>query len=203
MVNPEGPTSPRKPPAALFEFYDDRAKLIAELGRAMYAAWNQDHALLCAVSHSTSVKLEKQLAKRGIVVSDAQARGQYVSLDREDILSEIIDRGRPDPARFYDVIGSLVERLVGEYPGVWMYSELETLLWNHGLERGAIEIHRLWASLAETQPIVVCFAFPVEALWWPIVLKSVLPVEVAKQVRALAMKGSSIALAIFRGPTGT
>ena len=82
-----------------------------------------------------------------------------------------------------------------------MYGDLASIMWSQGLERGAIELDRLWASLAESEPVVLCTAFPVEALSWPIVVKA-LQREVADQVRALA-KGSSIALAIHRGPTGS
>ena len=132
-------------------------------------------------------------------VSDARARGQYIWLDAVKVLSQITHRGRPDPVRFRDVIGWQVESLVNEYPGVWMYAELAAIMWTQGHQRGAVEIDRLWSSFAESEPVVLCVAFPVEALTWPIVIKE-LQAEVAEQVRALA-KGSPIALATLRGPT--
>jgi hypothetical protein len=163
-------------------------------------ALDQGHAVLCAVSDSTRLVLEEQLTKRGIDVSDARARGQYVYLDAVAVLSEITRKGRTDRIRFDDSVGCEVESLVNEYPSVWMYGELAAVMWMQGHERGAIEIDRLWASLAETSPVVLCAAFGVEALSKPIVAKA-LQTEVAEQIRALA-KGSPIGLAIHHGPTG-
>jgi hypothetical protein len=185
--------------AVSLHFYDEVEPLVSELGRAMCVALDQGHAVLCAVSDSTRLMLEEQLVKRGIDVSDARARGQYVYLDAVDVLSEIAYKGKPDRTRFADTVGCEVENLINEYPGVWMYGELAAIMWTQGHERGAIEIDRLWASLAESEPVVLCVAFPVEAMSWPLVVKS-LQAEVAEQVRALA-KGSAIALAIHRGPT--
>jgi hypothetical protein len=187
--------------AVSLQFYDAVAPLINELGRAMCIALDQRHAVLCAVADSTRFVLEEQLTKRGIDVADVRARGQYVYLDGVDVLADITHRGRPDPVRFLEVVGSQVKNLVEEYPGVWMYGELAAIMWGQGLERGAIELDALWASLAESEPVVLCVAFPVEALAWPIVVKA-LQLEVAEQVRALA-KGSSIALAIHHGPKGS
>lgn len=181
------------------QFYDEVAPLVTELGRAMCVALDQGHAALCAVSERTRMLLEEQVTKRGIDVSDARTRGQYIWLDGVNVVSEITHRGRADPVRFRDVIGWQVESLVNEYPGVWMYSELAAILWTKGQQREAIEVDRLWASLAKSEPVVLCVAFPVEALSWPIVIKG-LQAEVAEQVRALA-KNSPLALATLRGPT--
>jgi hypothetical protein len=181
------------------QFYDEVAPLVSDLGRAMCVALDQNHAVLCVVADSTRLMLEEQLTKRGIDVSDARTRGQYVYLDGVAVLRQIAHSGRPDPARFRDLIGWEVEGLVREYAGVWMYGELAAILWSQGHERGAIELDRLWASVAESKPVVLCVAFPVEALSWPIVIES-LQASVAEQIREIA-KGSSIALAIHRGPT--
>jgi hypothetical protein len=115
-------------------------------------------------------------------------------------LSKIAIGGDPDPERFHEIVGRPVERLVRQYPGLWMYGELAAIMWTEGHERGALEVDKLWASFAEEQPVVLCVAFPVEAMSWPIVADA-LQRSVADQVRKMA-NGSSIALAIHRGPAG-
>jgi hypothetical protein len=135
----------------------------------MCVALDQGHAALCAVSDSTRLMLEERLTKRGIDVSDARTRGQYVYLDGVDVLRQITRNGRPDPVRFRDVVEWEVESLVNEYAGVWIYGELAAILWSQGRERGAIELDGLWASVAGSKPVVLCVAFPVQALSWPIV----------------------------------
>lgn len=189
-----------RPEPVSLQFYDDVAPLVTELGRAMSVALDQGHAVLCAVSDATRLMLEEHCVKRGIDISDARIRGQYVCLDAVDVLSDITFKGRPDRSRFADAVGREVETLVDEYPGVWMYGELAAVMWTQGHEAGAVEIERLWASIAESSPVVLCSAFGVEALSWPIVRKS-LQAELAEQIRSLA-KGSPIGLAIHHGPTG-
>jgi hypothetical protein len=183
------------------QFYDEVAPLVHELGRAMCVALDQGHAVLCVVSDSTRRILEEQLTQRGIDVGECRAHGQYVHLNAVDVLSKITRDGGPDPIRFHEVVGRPVERLVREYPGVWMYGELASIMWSQGYEQGAIQLDQLWASFAESQPVVLCVAFPVEALSWPIVIDA-LQETIANQIRALA-NGSSIALAIHHGPTAT
>ncbi len=73
--------STARPDPVSLQFYDDVAPLVTELVRAMAVALDQGHAVLCAVSDSTRLILEEQLTKRGIDVSDARTRGQYVHLD--------------------------------------------------------------------------------------------------------------------------
>ena len=184
---------PDDQPVAL-QFYADAGPLLIELGRAMSVALDQGHAAVLAVSRSTRKLLEDQLEKRGIGVDTVRNRGQYVVLDGDETLSRITVNGQPDSRLFDDVVGATAEQLTKAYPGVWMYGELAALLWQRGNEPGALQLDRLWASLAETHPVVLSVAFPVAALSLPMVIEAI-----AAQIRTLA-QGSSIALAVHRGP---
>lgn len=185
--------------AISLQFYDAVAPLVTELGRAMAVALDQGHAALLVVTDATRQMLEEQLLKRGIDAGASRRLGQYVYLDGLRTLSKIAVGGDPDPDRFHEVVGRPVERLVRQYPGLWMYGELAAIMWSEGYEQGALEVDRLWASFAEEWPVVLCVAFPVEAMSWPIVVDS-LQQSVADQVRKMA-NGSPIALATHHGPT--
>ncbi len=192
--------APRATASAIsLEFYEAVAPLVNELGRAMAVALDQGHAAMLVVTDATRQILEGQLFKRGIEVEAARRRGQYVFLDGLRTLEKCVADGHPDPSRFEEIVGRPIERLVREYPGVWMYGELAAILWTNGHPRGAIETDRLWAAFAEEQPVVLCAAFPVEAMSWPIVVET-LQQSVADQIRAMA-NGSPIALAVHHGPT--
>lgn len=195
-----GPHAPRTTANAIsLEFYEAVAPLVNELGRAMAVALDQGHAAMLVVTDATRQILEAQLFKRGIDVEAARRRGQYVFLDGLRTLEKCMADGRPDLSRFEEIVGRPIERLVREYPGVWMYGELAAILWMNGHPHGAIEMDRLWASIAEEQPVVLCAAFPVEAMSWPIVVEA-LKQSVADQIRAMA-NGSPIGLAVHHGPT--
>ena len=184
--------------AISLQFYDDVAPLVNELGRAMSVALDQGHGAICVVADTTRLMLEEQLNKRGIDIDAVRSAGQYVSVDGDEALNGICAGGTPNAGRFATVVGSVVDRVSGKYPSVWMYGELAALMWTRGNQDGAIELDRLWAAFSDTHPVCLCVAFPVEALTWPVVIDA-LREEVANQIREMA-KGSAIALAIHYGP---
>lgn len=181
------------------QFFDAVAPLVSEMGRTMCVALDQGYAAVCFVTDATRDALEKQLTDRGIDVRTLRNRGQYVFFDAAETVPRIVVNGAPDRIRFSAVVGDLIDRLSGEYKGVWMYGELAAQLWITGDEMGAMELERLWTSLADTHPVCLCIAFPMEILSRPAVIKSVEKV-VADQLRILA-KDSPLALALRRGPS--
>ena len=180
------------------QFYNDLAPLMSEMGRILCIALDQGHAAVCIVSEPTRVAFEDQLNKRGIDVAAVRNQGQYVCLDAAETLPKITTNGGPDPIRFAEVIGRLIDRLSDQYKGVWMYSELAPQMWRAGNQAGGLALEKMWASFADTHPVCLCMAFPVEILSWPIVIEAMQQV-VADHLRALA-KGSTLALAVRRGP---
>lgn len=180
------------------QFFDALAPLVVELGRTMCVALDQGYAAVCFVSAAARDALEQQLTDRGIDVATVRNRGQYLCFDAAATIPKIVVAGSPDRIKFSAVVGDLIDRLSGEYKGVWMYGELAAQLWIAGDETGAMELESLWTSLADTHPVCLCVAFPVEILSRPAVLKSVQQV-VADQLRTLA-KDSPLALALHRGP---
>ncbi len=182
------------------QFYDDVQPLVNEMGRTLCVALDQGYAAVCIVSDQTREALEKQLWDRGVDVVAARNRGQYVHLDAAETLSKItLLNGGPDPARFDEVVGDLIHRLVAKYARVWMYGELAALMWVGGNQTGAMQLDKLWTSFAATTPVCLCVAFPMEALSYPAVVEALEQV-VADHIRSLA-KDSPLALAIRHGPS--
>ncbi len=169
------------------------------MGRTMCIALDLGRAAVCVVTSATRDLLERQLLDRGIDVEAVLRSGQYVPLDAVDTLDEIAPDGAyPDQERFNALIGDVVEHLAAVYPGVWMYGELAGLMWVRGNQAGAIQLEKMWTSFADTHPVCLCVAFPLQALSYPIVVEAVQEV-VAQQIRSLA-KDSALALAVRHGP---
>jgi hypothetical protein len=183
------------------KFFDDVARLVHEIGRTMCVALDQGHAAVCVVTPATRELLEGQLRERGIDVDDMQRRGQYVHLDAAEALDVIAPDGEgPDASRFDTTVGVVVNRLANTYPRVWMYGELAGLMWMSGNRTGAIALEKMWASFADTHPVCLTVAFPLEVLSYPGVADAIHKV-VADQIRILA-KDSPLALAVRHGPPG-
>ena len=182
------------------KFFDDVARLVHEIGRTMCVALDQGHAAVCVVTPATRDLLENLLRERGIDVDDMRCRGQYVHLDAAEALDTIApERKGPDSSRFDATIGVLVDRLAKTYPRVWMYGELAGLMWMGGNRTGAVALEKMWASFADTHPVCLTVAFPLEVLSYPAVADEIHQV-VADQIRILA-KDSPLALAIRHGPS--
>jgi hypothetical protein len=183
----------------MLRFFDDIARLMNEIGRTMCVALDQGHAAVCVVTPATRDLLEKQLRDRGIDVEAMRRAGQYVCLDAALAIGEIVLDGKgPDADRFAVTIGALVDRLAKTYAGVWMYGELAGVLWLNGDQTGAVELDRMWTSFADTHPVCLCIAFPMDALSHPVIADAIHK-TVADQIRTLA-KNSPLALAVRRGP---
>lgn len=181
------------------KFFDDVARLVHEIGRLLCVALDQGHAAVCVVTPATRELLEKHLRERGIDVDDVRRRGQYVCLDAAQALDAIAsERENPDAARFDATVGVVVERLANTYPRVWMYGELAGLLWMEGNQSGAVALEKMWASFADTHPVCLTVAFPLEVLSYPAVSDAIHKV-VADQIRILA-QDSPLALAVRHGP---
>src|SRR5262245_18351992 len=181
------------------KFFDGVAPLVKELTRTMAVALDLGHAAICIVTPATRKRLETQLCEIGIDSRTLLARGQYVHLDAAETLEKILSGEiGPDPERFDAVVGGLVDRLAAAYAGVWMFGELASLLWVSGDQTGAITLEKMWQSFADTHPVCLCVAFPLQALSHPIVAQEIQEV-VADQIRTLA-NNSSLGLAVRRGP---
>jgi hypothetical protein len=187
--------------APSLKFFDDVARLVHEIGRTMCVALDQGHAAVCVVTPATRDLLEQQLRARGIDVDDMRRSGQYVHIDAAEALDTIAPEGEgPDGGRFDATVGVVVDRLANTYHGVWMYGELAGLMWMGGNQVGAVQLDKMWTSFADTHPVCLCVAFPLEALSYPLVAEAIHQV-VADQIRILA-KDSPLALAVRHGPSG-
>ena len=189
----------RKEAAHSLKFFDDVARLVHEIGRTMCVALDQGHAAVCVVTPATRDLLEQHLRDRGIDVDGMRRRGQYVHIDAAEALDAIAREGEsPDGDRFDATVGVVVDRLAKTYPRVWMYGELAGLMWLGGNQAGAVQLDRMWTAFADTHPVCLCVAFPLEALSYPVVAEAIHKV-VADQIRILA-KDSPLALAVRQGP---
>ena len=77
--------------------------------------------------------------------------------------------GWPDPARFAEVVGGLIERVRAasgsEARGVAAFGEMVALLWMEGKADAAIRIEELWNDLARTHAFSLRCAYPMSSFY--------------------------------------
>ena len=91
--------------------------------------------------------LEERLQATGLDLAAASTRGTYLSLDAGETLSMFMVDGLPEPERFAEVVGSLIERAVKGRRRVRIFGEMVAQLWTEGNQVAAIRLEALWNEL--------------------------------------------------------
>jgi signal transduction histidine kinase len=94
----------------------------------------------------------------------AIAQGRFVALDAAETLSKFMRNGRPDPAAFTDVVGSIVAGAASASGArgspVAVFGEMVALLWSDGKPEAAIQLEELWNDLARVHSFDLHCAYP-------------------------------------------
>jgi len=127
------------------------------LGAALKAG---DAAILVATeAHREGLAL--RLEALGLDVDAATQQGTYIQLDVAKTLSTFMVNDMPDPARFFEAVGILIEAAAkaakGEHPRVVACGECSPLLWAEGKPDAAIRLEQLWDEVGKTFEIdILC-----------------------------------------------
>lgn len=146
------------------QFYGDDPFLLDELSRFIGSALGAGDAAIVIATKAHRDDLAQRLKARGLDIALAITQGRYVSLDAAETLSQFMIEGRPDPARFADLIGGVIELSAtmaqGESRRVAAFGEMVALLWAEGKPEAAIQLEQLWNDLAQTHSFDLLCAYP-------------------------------------------
>jgi PAS domain S-box-containing protein len=143
------------------QFYEDDAFLLHGLSAFIGGAVAAGESALVVATEAHRDGLAKRLAKQGIDLSRPQSR--VVVLDAAETLDKFMVDGSPDPSRFDEVVGGLVQRLAqgnGTPHRVAAFGEMVALLWAAGNTEAAIKLEQLWNRLAERYAFQLHCAYP-------------------------------------------
>jgi len=142
------------------QFYETESYLIesvsAFVGKALQAG---DGAVIIATQPHRN-RIQRKLRARGIDVLAARSRGQYVALDAAETLASFMVDGSPDPDRFREVVGGVIERLTNAWPRTRAFGEMVALLWKAGHRDEARRLEELWNDLGKTYSFALYCAYP-------------------------------------------
>lgn len=150
--------------AHVVQFYEEDQTLIELLSRFVGVALVAgDSAVVIATKkHRDGIIL--RLADRGLDVSIARNQGRYVPLDAAQTLTRTLRDGRPDPERFLQILGDVVNSAARAANGgrnrVVTFGEMVALLWAQGKVDAALHVEELWNRLAEKHAFSLCCAYP-------------------------------------------
>jgi len=163
-VNPS--VSVLQPNAAITQrhevcLYSHQGYLMDEITTFVVSALESGGSVIVVATEEHREALLSRLETRNDDVRIAIASGRYITADAGEALAEIVMNGKPDPARFFNLLGDLINTLAkpsnAEHRRVAIFGECVDLLWGEGNAEGAIELERLGNQLAESHDIdILC-----------------------------------------------
>lgn len=146
------------------QFYEADGFLLNSLSGFIGAAITAGDGAVVVATEAHRGGLDELLSANGIDLASAKASGKYVALDATETLAKFMVDGSPDPARFNQVIGSVLASVsIGGAP-VRAFGEMVALLWAEGNYNGAIRLEELWNDLQRSHTFSLFCAYPMNCL---------------------------------------
>jgi anti-sigma regulatory factor (Ser/Thr protein kinase) len=144
----------------LVHFYDHDDDLSARVVDSLRGALaDGDVAIIIAIPAHRAA-FAAGLARAGVELDAARARGTLIELDAAGTLAQITADGAPDAVRFDRVVGTTVRNAAASGRRVWAYGEMVALLWEAGSVELAIDLERLWNDLRRHAPFTLLCGYP-------------------------------------------
>ncbi|MDQ1611955.1 MAG: hypothetical protein QOG00_1886 [Pyrinomonadaceae bacterium] len=149
-------------PEHFVQFYEADAFLLNSLGGFVGAGLREGDACIVVATRAHRDALDEHLRADGLDVDAARARGQYVSADASEMLSQFMVGGRPDAGRFAESVGAVVAHAAAGHGRVRIFGEMVALLWAEENYDAAIRLEELWNELHRTRPFTLFCAYPMQ-----------------------------------------
>lgn len=111
--------------------------------------------IVVATRSHWSAMVGRLAMESSIDLVDAVMHGQLRNMDADIVLSSLLDDGMPDPHRFEEGAGSLIERARKRFGGVRVFAQLAGILWQEGNRAAAVRLEELWNGLARRLPFAL------------------------------------------------
>ena len=152
---PAAPPAQAGPAAAgthehVVEFYETEAFLVETVTDFVGPGLHVGGAAVVVATAAHRYAFEQALRHNGVDVDHAVDADRYLAFDAAELLGRFIVDGRPDPERFRQIVGAVLDRASAGNRRVRVYGEMVALLWAAGHQAPAIALERLWNDLAAT-----------------------------------------------------
>lgn len=143
------------------QFYETDDFLLDSVSDFIGAGLGSGAACIVIATPTHRDGIAHRLQFNGIDPSNAQTRGKYFALDAIETLSQILLGGSPDPKKFVEVIGGVIDQAVKGKKRVRIFGEMAALLWRQRNQVAALRLEALWNDLrSTTRPFSLFCAYP-------------------------------------------
>jgi signal transduction histidine kinase/ActR/RegA family two-component response regulator len=140
------------------QFYESDAALCDVVGSYVGAGLGAGETAIVIATEAHRTEIARRLTAHCIDVAQATRSGHLTFLDARETLAKFMDGPTPNPTRFREAVGGLIERRTARLRA---YGEMVDLLWKDGNSQGAIRLEELWNDLAKEHPFALLCAYAV------------------------------------------
>lgn len=144
--------------------YRDDARLATTVAIFLAPAFAEGQAILTIGTRAHVASIEQRLRTDGHDVDRARWRGQYLSLDAEQLIPRLLLDGLPTAETFDEVVGRHVTRLAGHHGGVRAFGEIVSLLWRDGRRAAGLRLEDLWNDALGLHSLALVCGYPERTL---------------------------------------
>jgi DNA-binding NarL/FixJ family response regulator len=142
-------------------FHPDDASLVDDFTRFVEVALKRENPVIVIATESHRADLLQRLQVRGRDMAHAIQEGSYISLDADDMLSEVVVNDWPDSTRVLNMANDLIlgaaKAAKGKHFRVAVCGECAPSLIAKGKPEAAIELEHLWDIIARSHYIdILC-----------------------------------------------
>jgi hypothetical protein len=142
------------------EFYETEDFLVRTVADFISPRLRRHDAAVVVATAGHRDAFAAAIRRAGVDLDAAVKAGRYVALDADELLSAFMIDGTPDPARFADTVGPLLDRLARDGRAVSVYGEMVAQLWAAGDVCSTIALEDLWNDLARVREFSLLCAYP-------------------------------------------
>lgn len=146
------------------QFYEADGFLLNSLSGFIGKAITSGDAAIVVATQEHRDGLDELLQANGLDIAGAKTSGRYVCLDAAETLSKFMVDGSPEPARFNEVIGTVIASVTDGSSRVRAFGEMVALLWAEGNHSAAIRLEELWNNLQQSHSFSLFCAYPMNGL---------------------------------------
>ena len=146
----------------LVQFYESEDFLALAVADFLAPGISHGQPLVVIATEPHRRIVTRQLKSKGLDVDRASEMGHLTLLDARHTLDAFMVGPSPDPARFQNVIGTVLEAAHDRGgPGavLRLYGEMVDLLWRDGNTEGALQVEELWNDLSRTYEFSLLCAY--------------------------------------------
>jgi DNA-binding NarL/FixJ family response regulator len=138
-------------------FHADDASLVDDFACFVETALKMANPVIVIATESHRTNLHQKLQARGRDIASAIQEGTYISLDVDEMLSEVMVNDWPDATRFLKLASNLIleaaKKAKGKHFRVAACGECSRSLIAQGKPEAAIQLEHLWDKMARSHYI--------------------------------------------------